>query len=184
MIRGRGLFCKSIMKSQLNSPIFTDIFAALVDVVNTKFPLIGELLCKRIVLQLQRAYSNSNKPPILATVKFIGHLVNQQVIHELIALELITLLLKKPTNDCVDVVVGFVKECGSMLQDLCPLGLHGIFERFRGILHEGQTDKRVQFLIEDLFALRKHKFQPAVPPKLDLVDQKDQLTHEISLGDC
>ncbi|XP_055826116.1 uncharacterized protein LOC129894440 [Solanum dulcamara] len=183
LIRGRGLFCRSIMKSQLNSPIFTDAFAALVAVVNTKFPQIGELLCKRIILQLQRAYNSNNKPQTLATIKFIGHLVNQQVVHQLIALELVTLLLDKPTDDSVDVAVGFVKECGSMLQDLCPLGLHGIFERFRGILHEGEIDKRVQFLIEDLFALRKHKFQPAVPPELDLVEQEDQLTHEISLGD-
>ncbi|KAK4735600.1 hypothetical protein R3W88_009861 [Solanum pinnatisectum] len=183
-IRGRGLFCRSIMKSQLNYPIFADVFAALVAVINTKFPQIDELLCKRIILQLQRAYyNNNNKPQMLATVKFIAHLVNQQVVHELIALELVTLLLDKPTEDSVDVDVDFVKECGSMFQDLCPLGLHGVFERFRGILHEGEVDKRVQFLIEDLFALRKHKFQPAVPPELDLVEEEDQLTHEISLGD-
>lgn len=35
----------------------------------------------------------------------------------------------------------------------------GIFERFRGILHEGEIDKRVQYLIENLFATRKAKFQ-------------------------
>ncbi|KAK4408253.1 Pre-splicing factor cwc22 [Sesamum angolense] len=60
-----------------------------------------------------------------------------------------------------------------------------IFERFRGILHEGEIDKRVQFLIEGLFALRKAKFQgyPAVRPELDLVEQEDQLTHEVSLLD-
>ncbi|MCD7453678.1 pre-mRNA-splicing factor cwc22 [Datura stramonium] len=79
LIRGRGLFCRSIMKSQLNSPIFTDVFAALVAVViavvNTKFPQIGELLCKRMVLQLQKS---NNKSQTLATVKFIAHLVNQQ----------------------------------------------------------------------------------------------------------
>ena len=40
-----------------------------------------------------------------------------------------------------------------------PLFKIGIFERFRGILHEGEIDKRVQFLIEGLFALRKAKFQ-------------------------
>jgi hypothetical protein len=34
-----------------------------------------------------------------------------------------------------------------------------IFERFRGILQEGEIDKRVQFLIEGLFAIRKAKFQ-------------------------
>ncbi|XP_074316035.1 uncharacterized protein LOC141652463 [Silene latifolia] len=65
------------------------------------------------------------------------------------------------------------------------MNIAGIFERFRGILHEGEIDKRVQFLIEGLFAIRKAKFQghPAVRPELDLVELEDQLTHEISLED-
>ncbi|PHT51176.1 Pre-mRNA-splicing factor CWC22 -like protein [Capsicum baccatum] len=185
LIRGRGLFCRSCMKSQMASPGFTDVFAALVAVVNTKFPEVGDLLLRRIILQLQRAYKRNDKPQLLAAVKFIAHLVNQQIVHELIALELLTVLLEKPTDDSVEVAVGFVTECGSMLQDLCPRGLHGIFERFRGILHEGEIDKRVQFLIESLFALRKAKFQgyQAVRPELDLVEQDDQLTHEVSLSD-
>ncbi|OMO76109.1 MIF4G-like, type 3 [Corchorus capsularis] len=185
LIRGRGLFCRSCMKSQMASPGFTDVFAALVAVVNTKFPEVGDLLLRRIVLQLKRAYKRNDKPQLLAAVKFIAHLVNQQVAHEIIALELLTVLLENPTDDSVEVAVGFVTECGSLLQDLSPKGLHGIFERFRGILHEGEIDKRVQFLIEGLFAIRKAKFQgyPAVRPELDLVEQEDQLTHEISLQD-
>ncbi|XWS65665.1 hypothetical protein CRYUN_Cryun05aG0133100 [Craigia yunnanensis] len=185
LIRGRGLFCRSCMKSQMASPGFTDVFAALVAVVNTKFPEVGDLLLRRIVLQLKRAYKRNDKPQLLAAVKFIAHLVNQQVAHEIIALELLTILLENPTDDSVEVAVGFVTECGSLLQDLSPKGLHGIFERFRGILHEGEIDKRVQFLIEGLFATRKAKFQgyPAVRPELDLVEQEDQLTHEISLQD-
>ncbi|KAG1338396.1 putative pre-mRNA-splicing factor CWC22 [Cocos nucifera] len=144
LIRGRGLFCRSCMKSQMASPGFTDVFAALVAVVNSKFPEVGLLLMKRIVLQLKRAYKRNDK-----------------------------------------VAVGFVKECGALLQDFSPQGLHGIFERFRGILHEGEIDKRVQFLIEGLFAIRKAKFQgfPAIRPELDLVEQEDQFTHEISLED-
>lgn len=185
LIRGRGLFCRSCMKSQMASPGFTDVFAALVAVVNTKFPEIGELLLRRTILQLKRAYKRNDKPQLIAAVKFIAHLVNQQVAHELVALELLTVLLEQPTDDSVEVAVDFVKECGSILQDLCPKGLHGIFERFRGILHEGEIDKRVQFLIEGLFAIRKAKFQghPAVRPELDLVEQEDQLTHEVSLDE-
>nr|GMD19451.1 pre-mRNA-splicing factor CWC22 homolog [Ipomoea batatas] len=147
LIRGRGLFCRSCMKSQMASPSFTDVFATLVAVVNTRFPV--------------------------------------KVVHELIALELLAVLLENPSDDSVEVAVGFVTECGSMLQDLTPRGFHAIFERFRGILHEGEIDKRVQFLIEGLFALRKAKFlgYPAVHSELDLVEQKDQLTHEISFQD-
>ncbi|KAL3641573.1 hypothetical protein CASFOL_012388 [Castilleja foliolosa] len=179
LIRGRALFCRSCMEA---SPGFPDVFAALVAVVNTKFPEVGDLLLRRIILQLRK---RNDKPKLLALVKFIAHLVNQRVVHELIALELLTLLLEKPTDDSVEVAVGFVTECGSLLQDLSARGLHAIFERFRGILHEGEIDKRVQFLIEGLFALRKAKFQgyPAVRPELDLVDQEDQLTHEVSLVD-
>ncbi|THU65029.1 hypothetical protein C4D60_Mb01t32830 [Musa balbisiana] len=185
LIRGRGLFCRSCMKSQMASPGFTDVFAALVAVVNTKFPLIGRLLVARIVLQLKRAYKRNDKPQLLAATKFIAHLVNQLVAHEVIALELLTVLLENPTDDSVEVAVGFVKECGALLQDISPQGLHGIFERFRGILHEGEIDKRVQFLIEGLFAIRKAKFQgfPAIRPELDLVEQEEQLTHEISLDE-
>lgn len=185
LIRGRGLFCRSCMKSQMASPGFTDVFAALVAVVNTKFPEVGELILKRIILQLKRAYKRNDKPQLLAAVKFVAHLVNQQVVHELIALQLLEVLLENPSDDSVEVAAGFVTECGSILQDLSPKGLHAVFERFRGILHEGEIDKRVQFLIEGLFAIRKAKFQgyPAVRPELDLVEQEDQLTHEVSLDE-
>ncbi|KAL1557749.1 pre-mRNA-splicing factor CWC22 [Salvia divinorum] len=97
--------------------------------------------------------------------------------------QLLTLLLEKPTNDSVEVAVGFVAECGSLLQDLCPKGMNGVLERLRGILHEGDVGKRVQFLIEGLFALRKAaKFQ-IVRPELDLVEEDDQFTHQVSLLD-
>lgn len=52
LIRGRGVFCRSIMKSQLASPTFTPTYAALVAIINTKFPEIGELLLKRVISQV------------------------------------------------------------------------------------------------------------------------------------
>ncbi|ESQ51003.1 hypothetical protein EUTSA_v10023142mg [Eutrema salsugineum] len=183
LIRGRGLFCRSCMKSQMASPGFTDVFAALVAVINAKFPQVAQLLLKRVVLQLKRAYKRNDKPQLLAAVKLIAHLVNQQVAEENIALELVTLLLKDPTDDSVEVAVAFVTECGAMLQDVTPKGLFGIFERFLGILHEGEIDKRVQYLIEGLFAIRQARFHghPAVRPELDLVEEK--YSHDVSLDD-
>lgn len=171
LIRGRGLLCRSIINSQFASPAFTDVLAALVAVVN--------------VLQLKRSFERNYKPRLLAAVRFIAHLVNQQVVHQLVALELLTLLLENPTEDSVEIAVGFVTECGSLLQELWPRGLVGVFERFRGILHDEEVDKRVVLLIEGLFAVRKGKFQgyPAIRPELDLVEPEDQLTHELSLQD-
>jgi hypothetical protein len=78
----------------------------------------------------------------------------------------------------VEIAVNFTKEVGSILEQLSPRGLHAIFERFRGILHEaGTIDKRVQYTIEGLFAVRKGGFKdfPAVPDALDLVDRADQV---------
>ncbi|RWR91041.1 pre-mRNA-splicing factor CWC22 [Cinnamomum micranthum f. kanehirae] len=123
LIRGRGLFCRSCMKSQMASPRFTDVFAALVAVVNTKFPEVGNLLLRRIIFQLKRAFKRNDKSQLLAATKFIAHLVNQQVAHVIIALELLTVLLENPTDDSMEVAVGFVKECGSLLQYLSPQGL-------------------------------------------------------------
>ncbi|KAL8237941.1 hypothetical protein R6Q59_019022 [Mikania micrantha] len=98
LIRRRGLFCRSCMKSQMASPGFTDVFAALVAVVNTKFPEVGDLLLRRIILQLQKAYKSNDKPQLFSAVKFIAHLVNQHVVHEQIALELLSTepFIRKP----------------------------------------------------------------------------------------
>jgi pre-mRNA-splicing factor CWC22 len=43
------------------------------------------------------------QPQLLAAAKFIAHLVNQVVAHELVALELLTVLLENPTDDSVEV---------------------------------------------------------------------------------
>ena len=53
LIRGRGLFCRSLMKSQAASPGYSPVYAALVAVVNTKFPELGELLLSRLILQVR-----------------------------------------------------------------------------------------------------------------------------------
>ena len=56
LIRGRGLLCRSIMQAQSSSSTYTNVFAALVAIINTKFPNIGELLLKRLILQFRRGY--------------------------------------------------------------------------------------------------------------------------------
>ncbi|KAF0725002.1 hypothetical protein Ae201684P_009975 [Aphanomyces euteiches] len=185
LVRGRGLLVRSIMKAQLASPGFTHIYAALVAVINTKLPENGELLLKRVVHRFRRSFKRGDKVVAIALVRFIAHLVNQQVVHELLALEVLWLLIKNPTDDSVEVAVNFTKEVGAMLTEVCPEGLRAIFERFRGILHEGEIDKRVQYTIEGLFAIRKGGFAdyPSVHKELDLVDSNDQITHELGLED-
>ena len=61
LIRGRGLFCRSIMKAQASSLPFTPVFAALVAIINTKLPQVGELLLTRLVSQFRRAFKRNDK---------------------------------------------------------------------------------------------------------------------------
>ncbi len=186
LIRGRGLFARSIMKAQAASPNFTNVYAALVAVINTKMPELGELLVKRLILQFRKSYKRNNKAALLSSAHFLAHLANQQVLGVLIPLQICAILLEKPNEDSVEVACTFLTEAGAILQDMLPQGFNGIMDRFRAILHEGEIDKRVQYTIEELFAVRKTNFaeHAAVRPELDLVDIEDQITHEdISLED-
>ena len=45
-----------------------------------QFPQIGELVLKRLVLQFKKSFRRNDKPACLASVRFVAHLVNQQVV--------------------------------------------------------------------------------------------------------
>lgn len=55
----------------------------------------------------------------------------------------------------------------------------------RNILHEGQLEKRIQYMIEVMFQVRKDGFKDhaAVIEELDVVEEEDQITHLITLDD-
>lgn len=185
LLRGKGLLVKALLKSQMAAPTFTHVYAALIAVVNTKLPEIGALLVTRVILQFQRAYKRNDKLVCIATTKMIAHLTNQQVVHELLALEVLLFLLSQPTEDSVEIAADFMKESGQVLSEICPQGVQSIFERFRGILQEGKCSRRVQYTIENLMAIRKTKFKdhPGVIAELDLVEDADKITHEVSLDE-
>jgi len=185
LIRGRGLFCRSIMHAQELSLPFTPVFAALAAIVNTKLPFVGELLVIRLVSQFRRAFRRNDKTKCHATLLFLAHLVNQRVAHELLALEILVLLLENPTDDSVELAVAFMREVGAFLTDEAPKACHSVFDRFRSVLYEGEISVRVQYMVEVLAQTRKDKFQdhPPIPEALDLVEEEDQITHQVSLDD-
>jgi hypothetical protein len=45
--------------------------------------------------------------------------------HEVLCLEMLTLLLERPTDDSVEVAIGFLKECGLKLTQVSPRGING-----------------------------------------------------------
>uniref|UniRef100_A0A8D3BRE4 Pre-mRNA-splicing factor CWC22 homolog n=1 Tax=Scophthalmus maximus TaxID=52904 RepID=A0A8D3BRE4_SCOMX len=185
IIRGRGLLARSVLQAQAASPIFTHVYAAVVAIINSKFPNIGELILKRLIMAFRRSYRRNQKLQCQTASKFVAHLLNQNVAHELLCLEMLNLLLERPTDDSVEVTISFLKECGLKLTEVSPRAINAIFERLRNVLHESTIDKRVQYMIEVMFAIRKDGFKdhPMIPDGLDQVDEDDQFTHVMALDD-
>ena len=120
-----------------------------------------------------------------ATSTFIAHLCNQYVAHEIVALQILLLCIDRPTDDSIEVSVGFMREVGFFLSENSPKANNTVFERFRAVLHEGAIGKRCQYMIEVLFQVRKDKYKdnPAVQEGLDLVEEEEQITHRVTLDD-
>ncbi|KAJ2005323.1 pre-mRNA-splicing factor cwc22, partial [Coemansia sp. S85] len=143
LIRGRGLYCRSLMRAQSLSTSFTPVYAALTAVINTKLPIVGELLVTRLVVQFRRAFNRDDKDLCISSVMFLAHLTNQRIAHEVLAFQVVSLLLETPTDDSVEVAVAFMREVGAFLAEIAPRVLNAVFDTFRSILHEADIDKRV-----------------------------------------
>lgn len=183
LVRGKGLFCQSIMKAQAASLPFTAIYAAMVAIVNTKLPAVGELLVKRLVLRFRKAFRRNDKAVCLSTTTFLAHLTNHQVVSETLVAQILLLLLHKPTDDSVEIAVNLTREVGQFLEEMNEPIARAVFDQFRNILHDSDIEKRVQYQIEVLFQQRKDKFKdnPSVKEELDLVEEEDQITHHVEL---
>ena len=111
--------------------------------------------------------------------------MNQQVVNEILALQILILLLERPTDDSIEIAVGFMREVGAFLAENSPKANATVYERFRAVLNEGKISQRVQYMIEVLMQVRKDKYKdnPILPEGLDLVPEEDQITHRIALDD-
>lgn len=186
LVKGKGLLAKAILRAATTSPAYAPVYAALIAVVNTKLPEIGELCLVRAILTFRKSYAQKDRGLTLSVTTFLGCLFNQGLCHELLCLQLLTILLEgDPTDDSVEVAVSFSKVVGMALLESSPAGVHAIMERFRNLLHDGSIGRRVQYKIEELMRVRNKGFKdyPMVVDELDLVERDDQIMHEVGLDD-
>ena len=115
---------------------------------------------------------------------FLAHLVNQAVAHEIIALEILVLLLERPT-DSIEIAVGSMHEVGAFLVENPPKANGTVYDRFRAVLNEGSISHRIQYMIKVLMQVRKDKYKdnPIIPEGLDPVEEDDQITHQAQLAE-
>jgi len=186
LIRGKGLLARSLLRAATTSPTFSHIYASLISVINTKLPEIGELILTRAIIAFRKSYARRDRGAAVAMSHFIGNLFNQGLCHELLCLQILTVLLEgEPTDDSVEVAAGFTEVVGVALLESSPAGVHAIMERFRGLLHDGTIGRRVQYKVEELMKKRRKGFKmcPAVLEELDLVEREEQIMFEIGLDD-
>ncbi|CAF4338956.1 unnamed protein product [Rotaria sp. Silwood2] len=185
IVRGRGLLVRAVIEAQIESPFNTPMYAALVSVINSKIPRIGELVVKRLIPSFHQSYLQNDKSSCLATRIFIAHLINQNVLLDIFAIEMLAHLLKNHSDDSVELAIEFIKECEQKLSQVYPRILDSYFSTLRDLLHESSLDTRILNMIELLFAIRIDQFKanPSIPFGLDLVDEDDQYKHSILLND-
>jgi pre-mRNA-splicing factor CWC22 len=188
LIRYKGLFATAILRAQENSPKFTDVYAAMLAIINSRMRNIVLLVINRLILQYRLAFVNNNKSKCLAAAKFIAHLTNQEVVHEVLGFQLIDHLINKPTEASIEIVTDFLAECGAKLEELNPSYLFEVFKTLRDLSLENEFDTRTNELIDLLHMKRKDEFRanPPIKRELDLVQEEDRgpdFTHEIELSE-
>ena len=55
-----------------------------------------------------------------STTTFLAHLANQSLAHEVVALQILVLLLERPTDDSIEIAIGFTREVGVFLSENSP----------------------------------------------------------------
>ncbi len=80
IVRGCGLIVRSIIQAQTTSPDITPVYAALVAHITALNEQVAEAIIKKLIALLLDRYEMNDKVNCLSTLKFISHLVNQDVV--------------------------------------------------------------------------------------------------------
>ncbi|KAA6371851.1 MAG: putative Pre-mRNA-splicing factor CWC22, partial [Streblomastix strix] len=183
LIRGKGVFARSMIKAQTAAPIFTPVYAAVTAAINTALPVVGKLVLVRLVVNFKKSYTRDDKPVCESSLKFIAHLANQHVASILLPLQILTLLIDKPSGTSIELCTSFLKEVGQLLSEAHPQALRVVCDSLRSIAQEqklGEGEERAYDLILDMMDVRRRKFQdyPSLTKELDVVEEGKQITHD------
>lgn len=181
--RGLGLLVREIMKAQLRNRNLTPVYASLIAVLNSKINDIGKLTIARVVLQF-RKYFLENRRDCIGPLVFICHLTNQRVCNEVLILQIIQLLLERPSNDSVFLTVRALYIVGRLIESQVPAASNMIYDRLGSLMHDSEEiSENTCSQIQILFKVRRGGFKkyPPMEEDLDLVEEDDQVTHLVEL---
>ncbi|XP_026818793.1 pre-mRNA-splicing factor CWC22 homolog [Rhopalosiphum maidis] len=176
IIRGKHLFCNSIIHAQIAScSNDTHVYATLVAVINLAFPEIGKLIVDAILMKFQCAYFEYEESDAVASVVFIGHLINHNVVDEKLAIELLDLLFEEPSLFSIEIAIEFLEICSKRVSEVFKNFLNEIFDKIRSFLNDEHDEKVRSSLSLKLSQFDENGFKFK---HLDLLPTNDcQITH-------
>lgn len=183
LLRGRGPLCNSLIKSQQLSTVYSDVYASLVSVINSKIPEIGTLLLNRLIVRFKRMVRRENTEGCRAVVIFLSELVVFHVCSLTVIMDIIVQLLEKPNDFKVDMTITILNHCGVLLNDTESEWFDKVKNILRHVLNENIVDSKAQFLIQNFFDNFNMKIEEGetIDDSLDLVDEEDYVIHSIDI---
>ncbi|XP_025196648.1 pre-mRNA-splicing factor CWC22 homolog [Melanaphis sacchari] len=115
--RGKGLLCKNIMALQFASSDKTHIYALFISLIYLEFPDVGGLLLVRCLQQFKVANKTREKCEYLTSILFVSYLIINDVVSPLMAVKLLTFLIKLPSQNSIDAAFVILNTCGHKLSN-------------------------------------------------------------------
>eukprot|EP00758_Cryptobia_borreli_P001235 Tbor_TRINITY_DN2055_c0_g1::TRINITY_DN2055_c0_g1_i1::g.12126::m.12126/K13100/CWC22; pre-mRNA-splicing factor CWC22 len=195
IIRGKGIYCKAVMRMQEENPQLSEVFCALTSVINRHFPEVGALLVKRLVIQWRRYYRRKNLPGIQSTGKFINNLFTFHIIDGNMILKMLSAVLcqDEVTEFHIDIGTELFRGCFKSLEERHAKEFHFILGLFRDLLHADpkilsvRSESVVVTLFDTIQSWQSRKSSEPIIPKVyqDLFspDIDPQMHSEIDFDD-
>ncbi|KAK7194009.1 Pre-mRNA-splicing factor CWC22 [Novymonas esmeraldas] len=195
LVRGRGLFARSMMRTQQVDPDLTPVLAALASRINKELPSVVQLLCRRLVVQWGLAYLRRDWRYVENASRFLGWLFLLQVVEVDIVYQLLLkhLTAEKRGDEDIDQAAKLFRETSKVMSLRDRRSFHEqILTPFRDLLAmDDETlrlSSRSQAVLESCLKEvqaweRRKEREEAVPEYLVLFDLATQQTHELDLDE-
>ncbi|CAG9584068.1 conserved hypothetical protein [Leishmania major strain Friedlin] len=195
LIRGRGLFARSMMRTQQVDPDLTPVLAALASRINRDLPTVVELLCRRLVVQWNRAYLRKDWRFVENASRYLGWLFLLNVVEVDIIYQLLLkhLTSEKRREEDIDQAAKLFRETFKVMSLKERRSFHEqILTPFRDLLamddEELRLSTRSQAVLESCLKEvqeweRRKEREEAIPDYLVLFDLEMQQRHEMDLDE-
>lgn len=192
LVRGRGIFCKAVMRAQAASPESTCVFACLASIINSKIPAVGDLLVRRLIFQFRRLFNRGEVMALIHVCQFLSHLVMQYVQADLLILKMLSCLLVSksdvPSSKHIEVAAALFRECFRFLEENNPEAFTMVLEPIRELVRTRKVDFKSECVLDGLLRSVRDwqtakERESILRPELEIVLPEDQHTHQIDLED-